>query len=132
MTTFIIAIPMVLYLAYVDYSNNKLEHWPVWLSMSLFILYAAPIQTQILSIVGIDISARELESFFVIMGIVFIIVISMIIITRSRAASSSRIWALTLMVLISGAVGYSNQALIPVRASGNRQLTKTIRRIGNV
>lgn len=117
MTTFIVAVPLVAYLGYIDYKNNGLERWPVWLILGLFVLYAVPLQTLLLSIVGIDISARELESFFVIIGIAVVVSTVMYFIARSKAAPSARSWALALLVLGFGILGYSTQAYIPIRAA---------------
>ncbi|HBC47706.1 MAG TPA: hypothetical protein DCZ43_11725, partial [candidate division Zixibacteria bacterium] len=117
LTTFIITIPLMLYLAYIDYVKNGLERWPIWIVMLLFVLYAVPLQTQILSIIGINIRAYELESFFIIMGLLFSASLVMFFITRSRGQESVRIWGLTLAIFAFGVLGYSNQVYIPLRAS---------------
>jgi len=117
MTTFIVSIPIVLYMAYIDYAKGGFERWPVWVLMGLFVLYAAPIQTQVLGILGIDISAFELESFFLIMGVASAGAIVMFLIARSTKAASASVWSLTLGVLLFAAIGYSTQAYIPVRAA---------------
>ncbi len=117
LTTFLLTIPLALYLAYIDYKKSNFEHWPIWLVLILFVLYVVPIQTQILSIVGINNSPFELESFFIIMGAAFIASLVMFILTWQKGARSARIWGLTLLILIFGGLGYSNQAYIPVRAA---------------
>jgi tetratricopeptide (TPR) repeat protein len=116
-TTFIIALPLVLYLAYVDYLKNNFENWPVWVVMSLYILYLVPIQTQIFSIFGIDISKYELDSFFILMALIFAASFAMIFISRSRAIANTKVWVLTSLVLVFAALAYSTQAYIPLRAS---------------
>jgi tetratricopeptide (TPR) repeat protein len=117
LTTFIIAVPLVLYMAYIDYADNHLRHWPIWVVMALFVLYSVPIQTQVLSIFGIDNSAFELESFFIIMGLAFLASLAMYMISRLRRLESAHVWGLTMIIMAFAALGYSNQAYIPVRAA---------------
>jgi hypothetical protein len=117
MTTFILSVPIVLYMAYIDYKKGGLERWPIWVILGLFILYAVPIQTQIFGAIGIDISARELESFFTIIGLVTAGSITMYVSARMRNSSSMKVWGLALLVLTSGAIGYSTQFYIPIRAA---------------
>jgi hypothetical protein len=116
-TTFILAMPIVFYMAWVDFKHSSLARWPIWITMALYVLYAVPIQTQILSLVGYNNNATELESFIVIMGAVLIGAITMTVISLRKAHENSRVWILTLMVLFSGVVGYSTQAYIPIRAA---------------
>lgn len=117
MTTYIIAIPVILYLGYIDYTQNGFEHWPIWIFFSLSILYAAPIQTPLLSIVGIDVSAFELESFVIIMAIALVAILVMLFRSRSKALPSLNVWVLALMIFSAAAIGYSTQAYIPIRAA---------------
>jgi hypothetical protein len=117
LTTFIITIPLVLYLAYIDYLKNGFERWPVWSLMMLFVLYAVPIQTQILSIFGINISAYEMDSFFLIMALAFLASLALFFIKRKKLSEGARIWGLTLAIFAFGALGYSNQIYIPLRAA---------------
>ena len=117
MTTFILAIPLVIYLGFVDFTKSGFRRWPVWLVLSLFILYAVPLQTQLLSLFGIDISASELESFFVLLGIAFAVTVIMLVLSSLRNSESSRVWVLTLLIILGGAIGYSTQAFIPIRAA---------------
>jgi hypothetical protein len=117
LTTFLLTIPLAFYLAYIDYKKSNFEHWPIWLVFILFELYVVPLQTQILSMVGIDNHAFELESFFIIMGAAFIASLVMFILTWQKTVESARIWGLTLLILIFGGLGYSNQVYIPIRAA---------------
>jgi hypothetical protein len=117
MTTFIITLPVVLFLAYVDYKKNQLEHWPIWVIMLLFLLYAAPAQTPLLSIIGINASAYELDIFFILISLAFVGSVVMAYISRKNLLASARIWSLTVLIMIAGLVGYSTQAYIPIRAA---------------
>ncbi len=116
-TTFIVAVPLVLYLGYIDYTKNHFRHWPIWVIMALFVLYSVPIQTQILGIFGINNSPFELESFFIIIALAFIASLAMFLFSRRRGSENARVWALTLIIIGFGALGYSTQAYIPIRAS---------------
>jgi len=117
MTTFVLTIPIVLYMAYVDYNKGGLQRWPVWILMSLFVLYAVPLQSQILELFGVDIRAWELESFFLIFGLALVGIIATLIASYFRGSDGVRIWSLALMVFVFGVIGYSTQAYIPIRAA---------------
>jgi hypothetical protein len=117
MTTFILSIPIVLYMAYIDYTKDDFERWPVWILLSLFVLYAMPLQTQFLDLFGVDISAFELESFFIIMCLALASSLAMYFLGRAKNSAAAKIWALTITVFAAGAVGYSTQAYIPIRAA---------------
>jgi len=117
MTTFILAVPLVLYLGFVDYKKSGFRRWPIWLIMSVFILYAVPIQTQIMSLFGIDISALELESLYLLLGVALLASVVMAVVARIMALETYRVWSLAVMIIISAGAGYSSQAYIPIRAS---------------
>ena len=117
MTTFIVCFPVALYMAYIDYVKGGLSRWPVWIILCLFVLYAVPIQTQILGVVGIDISAMELESFFVIIGLATLGSAAMFLSARATRSATVRIWGLALAIMATGAIGYSTQLYIPIRAA---------------
>ncbi len=118
MTILILAAPVVLYMAYIDYKKGGLSHWPIWAIMLLFNLYAIPIQTQILGIFGINISRVELETFFVIMLAALLISIGMSVFTKSKA------WIMSILIIVAAAIGYSTQLYIPIRASENPRINE--------
>ncbi len=116
MTVFLVLIPMILYLAYYDFLKSGLKRWPVWIVMSMFILFAAPVQTPLLGILGIDIAAFELESFACIFVLALMITGSVTayrLLKRTAAAA----WGTALLVMISAVIGFSSQMYIPIRAS---------------
>ena len=117
MTTFIVCIPAALYMAYIDYVKGGLARWPIWIILCLFVLYAVPIQTQLLGIVGIDIGSVELESFFVIIGLATLGSLAMYLSARAKGSAPVRIWGLALVIMATGAIGYSTQLYIPIRAA---------------
>lgn len=117
MTTFIILIPVLGYLVYYDYIKNGLSRWPVWGAMTLFILYAVPVQILIARMFGIDISNYELESFIAIFiaATVFIAVKSWF--AWSKKSKNPGIWITALYIMISAMIGFSSQLYIPIRAA---------------
>jgi len=117
MTTFIILIPILGYLAYFDYIKGGFSRWPVWAAMALFILYAIPVQILALGIIGIDISKYELESFIVIFAAALTAVILKTWFARAKKAGAAGIWITTLYIMISAIVGLSSQLYIPIRAA---------------
>ncbi len=119
MTTFIIVLPAVMYLAYVDYKENDFARWPVWAIMAFFFLYAFPIHIEIVRLIGFDISSYELETFIFMFGAIFIGVALITVITRIRKSASFKVWILSLGVLASALIGFSSQAYIPIRAAHN-------------
>ena len=119
MTTFIILIPILGYLAYFDYRKSSFSRWPVWCAMALFILYAVPVQILVLKIVGVDISNYELESFIIIFSAALIAVIIKALQSKIKRSSAAGIWLTTLLIMISAITGLSAQLYIPVRAAQN-------------
>ncbi|UCE67059.1 MAG: DUF2723 domain-containing protein [Candidatus Zixiibacteriota bacterium] len=119
MTTFIILIPILGYLAYFDYRKSSFSRWPVWCAMVLFILYAVPVQILVLKIVGVDISNYELESFIVIFAAVLIAVIFKSVQSDIKRSRTAGIWLTALLIMVSAIAGLSAQLYIPVRAAQN-------------
>lgn len=117
MTTFIILIPVLAYLAYYDYIKNGLSRWPVWAAMALFILYAVPVQVLSLEIIGINISNYELESFITIFIVAFLLILVKTRYSLVAKAKNAGIWVTALYIMISAAVGLSSHIYIPIRAA---------------
>ncbi|UCC80469.1 MAG: DUF2723 domain-containing protein, partial [Candidatus Zixiibacteriota bacterium] len=117
MTTFIILIPILGYLAYFDYRKSSFSRWPVWCAMTLFVLYAVPIQILVLKIVSIDISRYELESFIVIFAAALIAVIVKTLMSLAKRSRVTGIWYTALLIITAAIVGLSSQLYIPLRAA---------------
>lgn len=119
MTTFIVLIPMVIFLAYTDYVRSGLRRWPVWLVFVLFVLYAVPIHLEFLYLLGIDLSQYELESFIVLFSLAMIVSLSVSASMKTRGSDNLAIWGLATVLLLAALVGFSSQAYLPIRASVN-------------
>ena len=117
LTTFILIIPIIIYMGIIDYRNAGLVRWPVWLMMALFLLYAIPIQTQILGFFGVNIGAAELESTFLIMFLTFLAFLISWILIRKGNGPSKRSFGLASLIFLFAILGYSNQLYIPIRAA---------------
>jgi len=117
MTTFIIVIPAVFYMAYIDYKETNLARWPVWIVMLMFVLYAVPLQTDILKFIGIDITRYELESFITIFLLAFLTSGTMALILYIKKSENYKSWFLALTIMLAAAAGFSTQAYIPIRAA---------------
>lgn len=117
MTTFIIVLPALLYLAYTDFMETGLRRWPVWGAMAIFMLYPVPIQIEIARLFGVDISPYEMESFMLIFAVAFAAIIGLTIYSRIKQSESFRAWWLATMVMTFAIIGYSTQVYIPIRAS---------------
>ena len=119
MTTFILMLPMVVYMAYKDYIETKFRRWPVWAVMAMFILYAVPLQIEISRLLGIDLARYELESFIVIFVITLVAVSLVALLKNVRKSRTANVWTLAAATMIFAAIGYSTVAYIPIRASQN-------------
>jgi tetratricopeptide (TPR) repeat protein len=119
MTTFIVLLPMIFFLAYNDYLRSRLIRWPVWLVLGLFVLYAVPLHLELLLLLGIDLSRYELEIFIALFSIAIIVTISVTLIKRIRESGDYRVWWLAASLLLAAVAGFSSQAYLPVRATGN-------------
>ncbi len=119
MTTFIIILPALIYLAYVDFKTDGFARWPVWVIMAFFFLYAVPIHSEILRFIGLDISMYELETFMMMFAVIFIGVSITAVITRIKNSENFKVWILSLGILSSALIGFSSQAYIPIRAAQN-------------
>jgi hypothetical protein len=119
MTTFIVLIPMVIFLAYTDYVRSGSRRWPVWLVFVLFVLYAVPFHLELLSLLGIDLSRYELESFIILISLAMIISISVSAAMKIRGSRDLAVWRLATGLLLAALVGFSSQAYLPIRASVN-------------
>ena len=117
MTTFIIILPALVYMAYIDYRDDGFVRWPIWAVMAFFLLYAIPVQTEIAGLFGLDLSAVELETFIIMFAVILAVVITAVIISRIRKSECFKVWVLALTVLVSAIIGYSSQSYIPIRAS---------------
>jgi hypothetical protein len=117
MTTFIILIPVLGYLAYYDLRKSGFSRWPVWIAMGLFILYAVPVQILVLRIAGIDISTYELESFVVIFAAFLLATAAKMLLSRKSDPDRQIVWKTSFLIMIFAAIGLSSQLYIPVRAS---------------
>ncbi len=124
MTTFILMLPMVVYMAYTDYVENGFRRWPVWAVMALFILYAVPLQIEISRLLGIDLARYELESFFVLFIMALVITSLVALIKNIKRSKSARVWTLAAMTMIFAALGYSTVAYIPIRAAHNPNINE--------
>lgn len=117
MTTFILIIPVVVYMAFTDYRESGFRRWPIWAVMALFILYAVPLQVEIPRLLGIDLSRYELES-FIVLFVAALVLASLMALTKSmRKSKSAPIWTLAAATMIFAAAGYSTVLYIPVRAA---------------
>lgn len=117
MTTFIIIIPSILYLTWIDFKETGLRRWPVWAVMSLFVLYAVPLQSDIMWFLGFDISRYELESFILIFLLAFVGILFMSLVLWLKKSENLKAWLLALSIMIAAVLGYSSQAYIPIRAA---------------
>lgn len=124
MTTFILMLPMVVYMAYKDYIETKFRRWPVWAVMAVFILYALPLQIEIPGLLGIDLARYELESFIVIFLITLITISLVALLKNARRSTNANIWTLAAATMVFAAIGYSTVAYIPIRASHNPDINE--------
>ncbi len=119
MTTFILMLPIVAYMAYKDYVESGFRRWPVWAVMAIFILYAVPLHVEILRLFGIDLTRYELESFILIFVTALVIASLVALIKNIRKSRSAHVWTLAATTMIFAAIGYSTVVYIPIRASQN-------------
>jgi len=117
LTTFLVMIPILVYLAYKDYKHANFSRWPVWLGMGVFLLFAIPVQSPLLKLVGIDISLYNLESFIIIFGALLIVYTLLSFIKIINRTGDHQIWTLSAMVMLFAVIGFSTQLIIPIRAA---------------
>lgn len=119
MTTFILMIPVAVYMAYIDYRESGFRRWPIWAVMALFVLYAMPLQVEIPRLLGIDLTRYELESFIALFAAALIITSLVALIKNTGKSKSARVWTLAAATMVFAAIGYSTAVYIPIRAAQN-------------